>query len=385
MSSFFREAIGAMPWLLLALSRFTNAYCECGYSVNKTSDSNFEIFTDIMENDFLHAHNITAQGWRPQEYNVSAKDARGPFGKEFLPENVESNPLKDPYSWAGEAENGGDAGLRLWVRGDHSHGLISSAEMAAVRNDSLYGSFRVGMKLSGAHGTCGAFFWFYNNSQEIDMEFLSKQFNESQGVVNLVLQTPMSVVHGYDASNTSDFKVQPLPFRPDQQFHEYRFDWTPERISFYVDGQWLHDMTQNIPMNPGHLFMNHWSNGDPLWSAGPPDQDTTMTVSYVKAYFNSTDNARNDAFKSRCPTIDPAKVCQIPDQTVAPDPSGPDSNKTAKTYFFSLDEGHAPGQTVYNTTNSTKKSGAISGYASSTSFSAYLPLFVALFSWAMVV
>jgi hypothetical protein len=52
------------------------------------------------------------------------------------------------------------------------------------------------------------------------MEFLSHQFNESQGVVNLVLQTPESVIHGYDASGTKGFQVQHLPFRPDELFHE---------------------------------------------------------------------------------------------------------------------------------------------------------------------
>jgi hypothetical protein len=138
-----------------------NAACECGYSVNSSTSAEFASFTDLMENDFLHTvvDNITEAGWRVQAYNVSSKDARGPYGKEFLVDNVESNPLKDSHAWAGDSENGGDPGLRLWVRGDHSKGLVSGAEMASVRDDVLYGSFRVAMKLSGASGTCGAFFW----------------------------------------------------------------------------------------------------------------------------------------------------------------------------------------------------------------------------------
>lgn len=191
---------------------------------------------------------------------------------------------------------------------------------------------------------------FYNNSQEIDLEFLSKQFNESQGAVNLVLQTPQSVVHGYDASNTSEFEVLPLPFRPDEKYHEYRFDWTPGKVAFYVDGEFRHEMTENVPTEPGRMFFNHWSNGDPLWSAGPPGQDTAMTISYLKAYFNSTDEDRNDAYRERCPTFDPAKVCEIPTQTVAPDASS--GTDAMKTYFFTLDEGDkAPGQDVFPTTN----------------------------------
>jgi len=102
---------------------------------------------------------VTEFGWQPQEYNVSAKDARGPYGKDFNLANVNLNPLKKASDWSGDSQHGGDAGLQLWVRGDHSHTLVGSAEVASVRNDSLYGSFRVGMKMSAQNGTCGAFFW----------------------------------------------------------------------------------------------------------------------------------------------------------------------------------------------------------------------------------
>lgn len=129
--------------------------------MNTTSDPIYSVFTELMENDFLHTKtdNMTTVGWRAQEYNMSSKDSRGPFGKEFAVQNIETNPLKNTDSWAGESDHGGDAGLQLWVRGDHSRGFVSGSEMASVREDALYGSFRVGMKLSGSNGTCGAFFW----------------------------------------------------------------------------------------------------------------------------------------------------------------------------------------------------------------------------------
>src|SRR5690242_13737368 len=190
-------------------------------------------------------------------------------------------------------------------------------------------------------------FQYHNNSQEIDMEFLSHQFNESQGFVNLVLQTPQSVQNGFDASGTAGFQVQRLPFRPDEKFHEYRFDWTKDRVAFYVDGTFLHEMTENLPTEGGSLFFNHWSNGDPLWSAGPPEKATVMTISYMKSYFNSTNPTRYDTdYKKRCPTFDPAKVCVIPSQNSPPDASlGKDA---AKTYFFSQQSDMTPGQTTFH-------------------------------------
>jgi beta-glucanase (GH16 family) len=221
--------------------------------------------------------------------------------------------------------------------------------------------------------TCANHLQFHNNSQEIDMEFLSHQFNGSQGAVNLVLQTPESVNHGYDASGTAGFEVQHLDFRPDGMFHEYRFDWTKDRVTFYVDGKFLHEMTENIPTEGGSIFFNHWSNGDDKWSAGPPKSDTVMTISYLKAYFNSTDTERSqNDYKKRCPTYDPAKVCAIPAQDDAPDRSK--GKEAAKTYFFSHQKDMTPGQTTYI--------GGANGF-SIPSLSLAVPLLVTLLSWSL--
>jgi len=381
MFSTFREAAGAMPWLVLALSQLTNAACECGYSVNASSSNQFASYTDLIENDWLHTdtNNVTSAGWRIQEYNVSSTDAHGDLGKRMQVRNVDTNPLKDKFSWSGETENGGDPGLRLWVRGDHSDGYVNGGELVSLRDDVWYGSFRVGMKMASVSGTVGSMFWYWNNSQEIDVELLSKDFNNSQGTVNYVMHTPESWANGGDASTTAGFRQQALAFRPDEKFHEYRFDWSPGKVDYYVDGEWVFEMTHEVPDHPGSLHINHWSNGNKYWSSAPPDTDTVMTVSYVKAYFNTSDLAHNDRFKKRCGTWNPSQVCQIPDQKVAPDTSGPDGNKTANTYFFSFDgNDKVPGQEVFKTTRS-----AASSVFGTTSFSIFVPAVVALLSWAL--
>jgi hypothetical protein len=150
-----------LPWKQLTSRASANAACECGYSLNKTSDADHAVFTELLENDFLHTttDDFRTVGWQPQVYNVTAKNARGPFGKDMELRNIVSNPLRDRNAWAGDAEHGGDAGLELWVRGDHADGYVSGAELITKRTDALLGSFRVGMKLSNSSGTCGAFFY----------------------------------------------------------------------------------------------------------------------------------------------------------------------------------------------------------------------------------
>ena len=149
------------PWrtqfLFSALLLITSvrADCECGYTVNGT------LMTELLESDFLHIKQINESGWIPQEYNVDAELARGPYGKQAEPSNVVSNPLKSQYDWAGDGINGGDAGVQVYVRGGNpgKGNSISMGEMNTNRTDMLYGSFRAGIKLTGVSGTCGAFFW----------------------------------------------------------------------------------------------------------------------------------------------------------------------------------------------------------------------------------
>ncbi len=192
---------------------------------------------------------------------------------------------------------------------------------------------------------------YFNDTQEIDLEFLSRQFNSTSSPVNLVIQSAASARAGFDASKTADFNVHQLPFRPDQGFHEYRFDWSPGKVSFYADGKWLIDMTTNIPVEGSKIHFVHWSDGRKGWSEGPPAEDSLMTISYFKAYFNSTDTQRQRDYRTRC--VDPSApkaVCQVPDQTVAPDPAL--SKGYNGTYFFSEQ---------LNMTNNQTEFGAQSG------------------------
>jgi hypothetical protein len=127
---------------------------------------------------------------------------------------------------------------------------------------------------------------------------------------------------------------------------------------------WIYDLnSDDVPVEGSPFLMNHWSNGAPGWSMGPPDQDAVMTVSYFKAYFNSSDPQRTDDFNGRC--TDPNRtraVCAVPNQTGAPNAPGSDATNStsqngtatlgqstgAHTFFFSEQNNQTVNQTVYN-------------------------------------
>jgi len=195
---------------------------------------------------------------------------------------------------------------------------------------------------------------YFNDTQEIDMEFLTKDFNAANGSypVNLVLQSREAAMAGYDASKTGDFVKVNLPFDPAGDFHEYRIDYLPGRVFFYADGAVLAEMDgPAVPSSPGHLILQHWSNGNKFWSGGPPAEDAALTVRYVKAYFNSSSVQKQEDWDARC--RDPAApnaVCRIPDVTPG--------NSSAADWFF---KGHG-NMTNNQTTSEQSKSSSLQGW-----------------------
>ena len=188
----------------------------------------------------------------------------------------------------------------------------------------------------------------FNSTSEIDYELLSKQLNTTNSLGNLVIHNPESAASKSDGGGNPDFIIIPLPFRPDEGFHEYRFDWVPDKVSFYADGKWLADMTYSIPSVAGSIFLNHWSNGRTQWSDGPPKVDAVMTVEYVKAYFNSTNSKRQESYEKQC--VDPSakkSICQIPNRSNY-------NGSYGGSYFFTSDPNMVPGQVVGGSTAKKK-------------------------------
>ena len=179
------------------------------------------------------------------------------------------------------------------------------------------------------------------------MEFLSSQFDAQNNSfpVNLVLQSPQSVAQGYNAQGTGNYKVENLPFDPTKDFHEYRIDFTPRKVIFFADGEILAMMdTPAVPTSPGHMILIQWSNGDPKWSFGPPLEDATMLVSYVKAYFNSSDRSRQESHATRCKDLaTPGALCPIPEYPGAP-PESFGNLTESESYFFTDQPNMAEGQ-----------------------------------------
>lgn len=175
--------------------------------------------------------------------------------------------------------------------------------------------------------------------------------------MNLVIQSEESKEAGYDASKTGMYKVVNLTFDPTTDFHEYRFDYLPGQVFFYVDSELVADMHGvETPSAGGHLILQHWSNGNPQWSGGPTSQDASLRINYVKAYFNTSDPEHLERVMSRCTSMasDEESVCSVPDIVA--------SDVGTRGEFFSISKG----DDVVNDTDvapdkSDEKAGSVRG------------------------
>lgn len=113
-----------------------------------------------------------------------------------------------------------------------------------------YGLYEVRMKPIKNNGVVSSFFTYTGPSDnnpwdEIDIEFLGKDTSKMQlnyftnGIGN----------HEY---------MHDLGFDAADDFHTYAFEWLPDSITWYVDGEAIYTATDNIPSTPSKVMMNVW-------------------------------------------------------------------------------------------------------------------------------
>jgi beta-glucanase (GH16 family) len=129
-----------------------------------------------------------------------------------------------------------------------------------TNNNVSYGLFEVRMKASKALGTTSTFFTYTGPSEdnpwdEIDIEIIWRNNNGSLSQ-NGILQT------NYYTNGTGGHETKVnLSFDASAAFHTYAFEWLPNSIKWYVDGNLV--VTENgsrgpLPSTASKIMMNHW-------------------------------------------------------------------------------------------------------------------------------
>ncbi|KAJ9605490.1 hypothetical protein H2200_010147 [Cladophialophora chaetospira] len=164
---------------------------------------------------------------------------------------------------------------------------ISCAEVTTVEQNILYASVRTTAIFSQEPGTCHGFFFYKNDTQETDIEYLT----DPNSLSNFGPDQPIPIWYTNQATDPENAEKTSqngaAPTDCTTNVHEYRIDWTSDYTTFYVDGKLQKKFKVNVPSIPGPWVWNNWANGDQGWSVGPPTGDNILQIKNITMYYNT--------------------------------------------------------------------------------------------------
>ncbi|MCX6151233.1 MAG: family 16 glycosylhydrolase [Ignavibacteriales bacterium] len=153
-----------------------------------------------------------------------------------------------------------------------------------------YGRFEVRYKSAQREGMLASFFTYYDGGggtskwNEIDLEIMGRYNNEAQ--FNTI--TP---------GQTNHVRAQPVNFNPGEDYHTYAFEWTPQYVAWFIDGEEVYRQTgahiQTLTL-PQKIMMNVWPPAYVDW-AGVLDVNSLPAFSYYDfvSYYSFTPDSGN--------------------------------------------------------------------------------------------
>ena len=137
--------------------------------------------------------------------------------------------------------------------GSYDGAEIRSASRVRFRN------VEVRLRSPSAPGSISAFFLYEfapRRNDEIDIEILNDE-------------SPEILFTTWVAGKQTNHVRRALLFDPAAEFHDYRIEWSRERVRFLVDGELMQEWTTGVPRDAMYVMSNAWW---PTWLSGPkPD------------------------------------------------------------------------------------------------------------------
>ncbi|MFC4425188.1 family 16 glycosylhydrolase [Deinococcus navajonensis] len=187
---------------------------------------------------------------------------------------------KDGVSGRWESSNVSVKDGYLVMRLDVAADLAARGAEIATNATIGYGSYEARMRaasssadplVAGASssGNISAFFNYVNNSEtEID--------HEIEG------QSPSTDWVGtWQTTQRHDYGTGSVGANLSQAFHTYRWDWSPSKVDFYIDGVLKKTVTSVVPTAQARLMLNLWPTNSTGWGGRATPGTTYMLVDYV--------------------------------------------------------------------------------------------------------
>lgn len=145
-----------------------------------------------------------------------------------------------------------------------------------------YGLYEVSMKPIKKDGTVSSFFTYTGPSDsnpwdEIDIEFLGKD-------------TTIVQFNYFTDGKGNHEKIYELGFDASEEFHTYGFEWSEDRIAWFVDGKEVHSAEADIPVTESKIMMNTWcGTGVDGWLKPFDESGLPVTAEYAWVAFTAAE------------------------------------------------------------------------------------------------
>ncbi len=188
-----------------------------------------------------------------------------------------TNGAHQNCDWSRKALKIDDGALILSFlrRADSStdHNLCAEVQTKAVYS---YGTYEVRYRARQASGLNAAFFSYIGPvhgkpHDEIDVEILTRDTGEV-------------AFNTYVAGTPRNGATVALPVTADSDFVTFAFQWQPDVIRWFINGQPVHEARENLPVNAQKIYLSYWGTEmltDWMGPFTPPDGPLTMAVDWV--------------------------------------------------------------------------------------------------------
>ncbi|RGP61286.1 glycoside hydrolase family 16 [Fusarium longipes] len=174
-------------------------------------------------------------------------------------------------------------------------------------------SLRVYARVSGSSGAVAGFFTYFNDTQESDIEVLTRDEDDRVHFSNQPTEntTTWTTIPGstHNESRSGSFR----------DWTVYRLDWLRDQglTAWYIDGKLMKTSEMNVPVMPSTVYMNMWSNGGSFSGRMSYDSNATLEVQWIQMAFNAS-GVRSENGRS----AKSGPVCLIDDGKAEPTSSG---------------------------------------------------------------
>lgn len=209
----------------------------------------------------------------------------------FLNSYVHSSG-KGNYSYTVDPKNVYVEGDALVLKVDPPVGnTVGSSQLSSRRQDILYGTFRSAIQMPKESGSCVGFFSYFNDTEEIDIEYIGQNSD--------MLYLSSKRTNPRDHSMDIDYLNYVYKSGTLSDYHDYRFDWMPGKVDFFVDGKQLYTANRYSPTAASRMMLMNWGNGDVDWSS-LPTVPVYARFRNVRMFFNSSHPYVLENFPKAC-------------------------------------------------------------------------------------